>query len=166
MIIFTDASYSEQTKVAGLGFVIIDKKFDYKAGNFRINCQDNNVAELGAIAEALKFCQTSNLFKVSSDRTVSIITDSKYAVGRINSPNPNASEQEKEYIKIITEILDKCPLKSTIFQIKGHTKGEDKFSYYNNIADTIAGDYRYLGEIEKERNLTLMVTKKKKGKKR
>lgn len=166
MIIFTDASYSTESKVAGLGFVIIDKKFDYKAGNFKIDCQDNNIAEIGAIAEALEYCQKYNLFKLSGDRTVSIITDSKYSVGRIANPNPNASEQEKTYIKKINSILDQCPLKSTIFQIKGHTKGEDKFSHYNSIADTIAGDYRYLGEIEKERNLTLMVTKKKKGKKR
>ena len=101
MIIFTDASYSSQTKVSGYGFVILDKDFDYKAGNYSF-------------------------------------------------------EQAK--LNKIKEILGKVKLKTTIFQIKGHGKENDggKFGYYNEVCDAIAGDYRYIGEIEKEKVLTLV----------
>lgn len=161
MLIFTDASFSTETNVSGFGFVIVDKKFHYNAGNYSIQCKDNNVAEVGAIHSALKFGNQMNIFNLTDDRTLTIITDSKIALQRIIERTPT-TEIEGNFIDEIYNTLGKIKnLKTTFIQIKGHTKGTDKFSYYNSIADCIAKDYRYLGEIE----LTKVKTKsKKKGK--
>lgn len=158
MIIFTDASYSSQTKVSGYGFVILDKDFDYKAGNYSFEPRDNNVAEVSAIAEALEFCQKNGVFRRTKDKTLTIITDSKVAVRRILMEIPGVDSFEQAKLNKIKEILGKVKLKTTIFQIKGHGKENDggKFGYYNEVCDAIAGDYRYIGEIEKEKVLTLV----------
>lgn len=165
MIIFTDASYSNQTNTSGFGFVIVDKKFNYKAGNYSFDCKSNNIAEVGSIAEALKYCQTLNLFKYTEDKTLTVITDSTYAVKRILENYIGETDLEEKYLVSIRDILQKCGLKTAVFQIKGHTKGEDKFSYFNDIADRIASDYRYLGEIELEKRKSNSRAKKK-GKRR
>lgn len=154
MLIFTDASFSSSTNVSGFGFAIIDKKFNYNAGNYSFRCKDNNVAEVGAIAEALRFGKQMNIFNLTNDRTLTIISDSKVALQRILTRTPT-TEAEEQFINEIYNNLSKIKkLKVTFIQIKGHTKGTDKFSYYNDIADCIAKDYRYLGEIELTRKLT------------
>lgn len=165
MIIFTDASYSSQTNTSGFGFVIVDKKFSYRAGNYSFDCKSNNIAEVGSIAEALKYCQVLNLFKYTEDKTLTVITDSTYAVKRILENYVGETDQEEKYLVFIRDALRKCGLKTAVFQVKGHSKGEDKFSYYNEIADRIAADYRYLGEIELEKTKSKSKAKKK-GKRR
>lgn len=151
MIIFTDASFSKQTKTAGFGFVIVDKQFDFKAGNYSFECKNNNIAELQCIEEAVKYCLKFNLFKATKDKTLTIISDSKFAVDRILGHIKCQDSKEQKLQSNISYMLKQCPLKTTIFQIKGHQKGKDKFSYYNEVADCIASDYRYLGEIELEK---------------
>lgn len=166
MIIFTDASFSSESKVAGFGFCIIDKKFEYKAGNYSQGHRDNNVAELSAVAEALRYSKKLNLFKLTDDRTLTVITDSKYAVNKILDNNINfIDDNEKQIVQEIKGLLKESKLKWQLIQIKGHMKGTDKFSYYNEICDRISGDYRYLGEIEKQKQLNYMI-KKSKGKKK
>lgn len=167
MIIFTDASYSNQTKVSGYGFVVLDKDFDYKAGNYSFEPKDNNVAEIGAISEALSFCQKHNIFNKTKDKNLTIITDSKVAVRKILMNLSGNSKFEEDKLENIRKILNsiKNKLKITIFQIKGHSKEKDysKFGYYNEVCDAIAGDYRYIGEIEKEKNLKIIKNKKRGG---
>lgn len=151
MIIFTDASYSLQTNASGFGFVILDKRFEFKAGNYSLKCKNNNIAEIGAIAEALKYCEDYNLFKATKDKTLTIISDSKYSVNKIQKKIPADDTLEAKYLEDIHKSLDKCKLKVNIFQIKGHQGDRDKFSYYNELADEIASSYRYLGEMELEK---------------
>lgn len=169
MIIFTDASYSSQTKVSGYGFVIVDKKFNYKAGNFSFKPKDNNVGEVAAIAEALEYSERNKIFERTDDKTLTIISDSASAVSRILCNKEGVDEFEQERLNTIHRILNKCKLKTTIFQIKGHNLTDNtKFSYYNEVCDAIAGDYRYLGEIEKTKmqQATFVYGKnKKKGRK-
>lgn len=150
MLIFTDASYSNNTKVAGFGFVIIENDREFRAGNFHSNCKDNNVAEIGAIASALEYCERLQLFSQTKDRTLTIITDSRTAEGRILTNSPGQDEQEQKWLKQIQESIRKSKLKTRVLQIKGHNeKDSSKFSQYNALTDWIAGDYRYLGEIER-----------------
>lgn len=171
MIIFTDASYSEQTGVAGFGFVIVDKKFDFRAGNFVLRkiVKDNNVAEVGAIREALRFCQGNRLFQRTEDRTLTVISDSKVAVARILENQAGVDDYEKDCLAEIHQILKTCPLTVHLFQIKGHSQQDQtKFSQLNQVADVVAADYRYLGEIqqEKERLQTFAVVQNLKNKKK
>lgn len=150
MIIFTDASYSNATKVAGFGFVVIDNDREFRAGNFCIDCKDNNIAEVGAIASALEYCEKLKIFNQSKDKTLTIITDSRCAESRILMDSEGKEEQEKKWLSRIKEILRKSKKKVRILQIKGHSEADQsKFSVYNALTDWIASDYRYLGEIEK-----------------
>lgn len=150
LLIFTDASYSTQTKVAGFGFVIVSGDYEYRAGNFALNCSDNNVAEIGAIASALKYCETLGLFRKSNDKTLTIITDSRTAECRINRHEQGRHEVEQGWLKFIERSIQRSGHKARVLQVKGHSKDDSKFSQYNEIADWIADDYRYLGEIEKK----------------
>jgi len=161
MIIFTDASYMQQTKVSGYGFVIVDKKFNHRAGGFSFECKNNNIAEVGAIESALKFAKRFDLFTNTDDKNLVIITDSTYALNRIQRPHSSYNDKEIKMLENIRTILQECPLKYTIFHIKGHGKDDSKFSEYNNLADQIAASYRYLGEIEKQKQISFAIRKKK-----
>lgn len=169
MLIFTDASYSNKTKVAGFGFVIVSGDYEYRAGNFALNCSDNNVAEIGAIASALKYCETLGLFSKSIDRTLTIVTDSKTAEGRINRHEVGRHECEQGWLKFIERSIQRSGHTARVLQVKGHSKDNSKFSQYNEMADWIADDYRYLGEIEKRnqefgsRRIISVYDKKKRG---
>ena len=163
MIIFTDASFSQESKVSGLGFVIIDKQFSFKAGNYDFQCINNNISELRCIEEALNYCKKFDLFHKTKDKTLTIITDSKYSVDKINNPKNLKDPKEIEILNHIHSLLDQCPIKrKNLFEIKGHTGGKDKFSHYNDLCDQIASSYRYLGEIEKVKYQALQEKRKRK----
>lgn len=150
MLIFTDASYDSNNKIAGFGYVIITSDREFRAGGFALYCKDNNVAEVGAIAAALKFCQSQKLFQKSNDQTLTILTDSRTAENRINRNFDGSDDLEQGYLKYINYALSRIPMQCRVMQIKGHSDDGSKFSQYNQLADWIASDYLYLGQIEKK----------------
>ena len=162
MLIFTDASFGYKPNMAGVGAIIIDQSKEYHIGAYTNNCRDNNIAEIAAIAFALKYVADNQISDKSKDKTLTVITDSSYAIQRINNKSPARSEFEDYCLKYISEFMKHTKLKVKFMQIKGHTHDNTKFSYFNNMADEIAGQYRYLGIHQYENKFAMNVINNKK----
>lgn len=153
MLLFTDASHGYKPLMSGLGFVLIDKHKEYNAGAYTNQCRDNNIAEVAAVAYAIKYCCDNKIFDKTSDKTLTIITDSAYTIQRIRDKTPPRTDIEEKCLNYIHDFIRRSKFKVKMLQIKGHIHDGTKFSHYNNIADNIAGEYRYLGihTLEKEK---------------
>ena len=167
MFVFTDASYTDNPKMSGYGFVIIDKKDNiYTQGGYTQKCENNNIAEAWAVEQALKFIDENFIIEYSGDETINIITDSKHVLKHLDDLRPN--EYETEIFDNIRDLRYKY--KVNFFHIKGHVHDDTKLSYYNNIADCIAKEHRLLG-LERYNNYqrklmkNIIKEKIKKGKK-
>ena len=145
MLVFTDASFSRKPSISGCGIVILDKNNkEYQFGSSSRKCKNNNVAEVLAIASAIDFInRNEELFK--DEKTITIVTDSRYAIDHLNSRVYN-NEYESELYEYIN--INRCQMNINFFHIKGHVHDGTKFAHYNNIADEIASEYR-LQELEK-----------------
>ena len=150
MLVFTDASHSTKPRMSGLGAVLVLDDKEFKVGSYIKDCRDNNVAEIAAICLACKFIDKNNL--QNQCKTITIITDSETALHRIVNGTPPRDEFEEYCMKSIDDFLSRNH-KVKFMQCKGHTQDGTKLSYYNNMADDIAGDYRRMGlELEKTPN--------------
>lgn len=153
MLLFTDASHGYKPLMSGVGIVLIDKYKEYNAGAYTNQCKDNNIAEVSAVAFGLKYCSDNKIFDKSSDKTLTIITDSAYTIQRIRDKTPPRTEEEKKYLQYIHNFMKNSKFKIKFLQIKGHVHDGTKFAHYNNVADQIAKEYRYLGiyNLEKDK---------------
>ena len=163
MLVFTDASFSRKPPISGCGIVILDKNNnEIQLGASSRKCKNNNIAEVLSIAIALDFINR-NKKRFEDEKTITIVTDSKYAIDHLNQHIYNNDYEQELYDYINT---CRCQMNIKFFHIKGHVHDGTKFSYYNNIADMIAGDKR-LEELEKynkENNTILIKNKKNKSK--
>lgn len=160
MLIFTDGSFSKKPKMAGMGAVIIDRDREFTVGNYSDSCRDNNVAEVAAIAMAIQYIRDKRIVDKTKDKTITIISDSQYALRRITGSQPGRSEFEQKCLDYIHDFLDETNKKVTFFQVKGHLHDGNKFSRYNNIADHIAGEYREYGLQLYRSQMNIIVNKK------
>ena len=140
-MIFTDGSFSRKPKVSGIGYVILTNKCEISNGCYNFKIKDNNVAEVYAIYRALKFVENHNF----NDKTIQILTDSDYAVRKIKNMGLGRDELETKFLTYIQEFTSKTDKKISYMLIKGHQHDGSKYSYYNNLADNIAGEQRLLG---------------------
>lgn len=142
MFVFTDASYSSNPKISGCGVIIIDKNSNiYSMGNYTRECENNNIAEVWAVHEALKFIIDNKIIEKSGDKTINIMTDSKHVLKHLDDGRTDNFE-----IQLFDEIRDlRYEHRINFFHIKGHNHDGTKLAYYNNIADCIAKEYRLLG---------------------
>lgn len=163
MLMFTDASHSNKPLMSGVGMILIDKHKEYNAGAYTNKCKDNNIAEVAAVAFGLKYCSDNKIFDKSSDKTLTILTDSAYTVQRIRDNTPPRTNEEEEYLNYIHNFMKTSKFKIKFLQIKGHVHDGTKFAYYNNVADQIAKEYRYLGiyNLEKDRIKQYKISKMK-----
>ena len=145
MEIFTDGSHSVKPQISGIGAVVINNKKEYYIGCYTSKCVDNNVAEVIAIAFAIKFIKDNKIFDKSKDKNVIIYSDSQYAIRKIMQNSNGRDEIEQKALNYIQEFINYSHKKIHFFQIKGHTHDGTKLSYYNNIADEIAGEQRLYG---------------------
>jgi len=145
MLVFTDASFSRKPPISGCGIVILDKNNnEIQLGSSSRKCKNNNIAEVLSIAVALDFINR-NEKRFEDEKTITIVTDSKYAIDHLDQEcHINDYEQD------LYDYINACRTYMNIkfFHIKGHVHDGTKFSYYNNIADSIAGEKR-LEELEK-----------------
>jgi ribonuclease HI len=158
--------------MAGLGAVIKYNDNEDCIGCYSQKCYDNNVAEVASIAMALQYVKDSNILEECRDKTITIITDSSFALHRINY-NPVGRDQfEQECLDTIHNFMKESKRKVNFLQVKGHVhSGGDKLTHYNCIADRIAGEYRLVGlellnEPKRKRNKHLkniVFNKKRKG---
>lgn len=162
MLIFTDASHGYKPLMSGIGAIIIDQTKEYQIGAYTNKCKDNNIAEVSAIAFAIKYIADNQISDKSKDKTLTIVTDSSYAIHRITNYTPPRSEFEKSCLDYIHNFIKNTKLKVKFMQIKGHIHDNTKFSYYNNIADDIAGQYRYLGIHQYENKFAINLINNKK----
>lgn len=163
MLIFTDASFSRKPPISGCGAVILDKnnKETHISASSR-KCKNNNIAEVLSVAIALDYINR-NEEQFKDEKTITIVTDSKYVIDHLNQHIYN-NEYEQELYDYIN--ICRCQMNINFFHIKGHVHDGTKFSYYNDLADLIAGEKR-LEELEKynkENNTILIKNKKNKSK--
>lgn len=158
MLIFTDGSYSRKPNMAGLGVVILYRDKQINIGRYDNRCTDNNVAEVAAIALAIQYIKNNKIVDKIKDKTINIISDSSYAIRKINRRDSNGKDVfEQNCLGFIRNFLDETNKKVSFLQIKGHIHDGSKYSYFNNIADQIAGEERLNG-IERQR---MFINKKK-----
>lgn len=152
MIIFTDGSHSTKPRMSGLGAVILYKDREHSFGTYTNQCRDNNVAEVAAIAMAIQYINNNKIVDRMEDNTITIVSDSETALRKIRQKCEGSDEFECDCLNYIQEFLAFTKKKVNFMQIKGHVHDGTKLSYYNNIADDLAGDYRRLGlELQQER---------------
>lgn len=142
MFVFTDASYSTGPKMSGCGVIIIDKKGDiYSMGNYTQECKNNNIAEVWAVNQAIKFILHNKIMEKSGDKIINIMTDSKHVLKHLDNERTDEFESN-----LFDEIRDlRYEHRINFFHIKGHTHDGTKIAYYNSISDSIAKEYRLLG---------------------
>ena len=157
MLIFTDGSYSRKPNMAGLGVVILYRDRQVNIGRYDNRCIDNNVAEIAAIALAIQYIKNNKIIDKVKNKTINIISDSSYAIRKLNRIDSNGRDKfEQNCLDFIRNFLDETNKKVSFLQIKGHTHDGTKYSYYNNIADQIAGEERLKG-LERQK---LFINKK------
>lgn len=142
MFVFTDASYSSNPKMSGCGVIIIDKNGDiYSMGNYTQKCKNNNIAEVWAVHEALKFIIDNKIIEKSGDKTINIMTDSRHVLKHLDDGRTDNFENQ-----LFDEIRDlRYENRINFFHIKGHNHDGTKLAYYNGLSDAIAKEYRLLG---------------------
>lgn len=145
MIIFTDGSFSPKPNVAGFGAVLLINDKQHRFGTYDNRCADNNTAEIGAIAMALQYVSQNNIEKRDDVKSISIISDSAYALRKISNRLEGRDKFEQSCLDLIYEFIDKSPKRVSFMQIKGHVHDGTKLAFYNNEADILAGEYRQLG---------------------
>lgn len=145
MIIFTDGSFSSKPNIAGFGAIILINDKEHRFGTYDNRCADNNVAEVGAIAMALQYISQYKIDKKEEIKSITIISDSTYALRKISNRLEGKDEFEQSCLDLIYEYMDKTHKKINLMQIKGHIHDGTKLNYYNNEADILAGEYRLLG---------------------
>lgn len=145
MEVFTDGSHSRKPIMSGVGVIILHGDSEYPVGAFTSKCMDNNVAEVAAIAFAIKFIQNNKVLRNSPDKTITFFTDSAYAVRKLRQYSPGRDDIEQQMLDYIHHFFETSKRKINVFQIKGHVHDGTKLSFYNNIADDIASEQRLIG---------------------
>lgn len=152
MIIFTDGSYSKKPNMGGMGAVILYKEKQISVGCYSKDCKDNNVAEIAAIAMAIRYIKNNKIIDSIKDKTVTIISDSTYAIRKLTTNGSIGRDKfEQKCIDYVRNFLIETNKKVSFLHTKGHVHDGTKLSFYNNIADNIAGEERLKG-IQKEQN--------------
>lgn len=158
MMVFTDASFSKKPPVSGCGIIILDKNNKvHRVGSSSRECRNNNVAEVWAIASAINFITKNKQKLFEDDKTITLLTDSEYALVHMDSDVHN-DEYEKQLYTYINEARAKYNIK--FFHIKGHVHNGTKLHFYNNQADELAKEMR-LQEKEKDDLLMEEIIKRK-----
>lgn len=147
MEIFTDGSHSLNPKMSGVGAVIIDSGKEWEIGTYTEKCNNNNEAEVMAIAYAIKFIKEKKIDLYTNDNNIIIYSDSAYALRKLRDFEAGSSILEQKALDYIQNYLNNASKRITLFQIKGHVHDGTRLAHYNNIADMIAGDKRYLGLV-------------------
>lgn len=166
MEIFTDGSHSLKPRMSGVGAVILNNGHEHQIGAYTDKCVDNNVAEVVAIAFAIKYIKDHKIIDNSKDKNIIIYSDSANALRKIHQLSPGKDEFEQQALDFIQDFLQTTSKKVTLFQIKGHVHDGTKIAYYNNIADGLASDYRYIGLVKLQNKLFKQSLKNKKYKNR
>ena len=169
LIAYTDASYDDKRKIAGLGVVIQIKRGgvtkEHTCRNF-LPCPNNNYAELFAIHQALILLAGSKYRNSNSE--ITILTDSQTALDYINGLREKEYEDKhkKEWTKqqwinhkqmqLLTYKIRKMCIGNVIDykKVKGHCKDFREAHLVNNLADTYAKIGRslyYMQEKARER---------------
>lgn len=163
MEIYTDGSHSLKPRMSGIGVVILNQGQEHRIGCYTSECLDNNIAEVVAIAYALKYIKDNKILDHTKDKHIIIYSDSANALRKIKQNSPGKDEFEQSALDYIQDFIDFTSKKLTFFQIKGHTHDGTKLSYYNNMADSIASEYRLYGLEKQQARIAKQMLKHKKS---
>lgn len=73
MEIYTDGSHSLKPRMSGVGAVILNNGKEHQIGGYTDRCADNNVAEVIAIAYAIKYIKDIKLLIIQKIKILSFI---------------------------------------------------------------------------------------------
>lgn len=129
--VYTDASYSIETKIAVTSFVITrnDERI-YSQSNVLQKGNGSTFAELAAIDNALDFVFSN----INPTQPIELYTDSKMSVN-ILQEKVRLKQSKREYHRIVNNI--KTHENTNFIYIKAHTKGTGLHSGFNRQADQL-----------------------------
>lgn len=129
--VYTDASYSIETKIAVTSFIITrnDERI-YSQSNVLHKGNGSTFAELAAIDNALDFVY----FNINPIQPIELYTDSKMSVN-ILQEKVKLKQSKREYHQIVNNI--KTHENTNFIYIKAHTKGTGLHSGFNHQADQL-----------------------------
>ena len=136
MIIYTDSSFNEKSKVAGIGCVLISGQKRYTFSNW-IKAANNNIGELYAIYYALNIAR-----RYPGPHTV--MTDSQTAIGYITGNikdkegTPEQVRNRLECKKWAYRINQISPEGIILGKVKAHTGHYQRDAIQNALADLLA----------------------------
>lgn len=128
MIAYSDASFDNEKKVAGLG-VVIDKGIKTSPISNWIHCEDVNYAELFAIYEAGILLGGSGVVYTDSQTAID------YIQGKIRDNKPRNHQQyiKHQQKKVLAYKINKLNIE--VRKIKAHSKELKENELNNNDAD-------------------------------
>jgi ribonuclease HI len=131
VIAYSDASYDDKDKVAGIG-VVIDKGIKDSPTSSWIPCCDVNYAELFAIYQAGILLGGRGIVYTDSQTAID------YIQGKIRDDKPRTHEQyiKHQQKKVLAYKINKLDL--DVRKIKAHSKELKRGEINNNLADTHA----------------------------
>ena len=132
MKIFTDSSYDEKRKIAGIGIYVVKGASNRTISNW-IKTDDNNFAEMFAVYQAAI---------LGSGKDCTIYTDSQAVLCYLNrQENPKKPRTQEQYIRhkrlqLLAYKIRK--LNPRVQWTKGHQQYFQSTSVANQIADSLA----------------------------
>lgn len=150
MIIYTDASYSKNKNMSGLGIVFVQedngKSRISHFGTYSRVCRDNNTAEIAAIALVFDYLKERKCpIKLKQGEEITIVSDSQVALNKIHKMVFGSNDFERHCLRCIYDYCTYSGVKVVFRLCKGHCKDDSRDSYYNNMVDKLSNDYRKLG---------------------
>lgn len=115
MEIFTDGSHSLKPRMSGVGAVILNNGNEHQIGAYTDKCVDNNVAEVVAIAFAIKYIKDHKIIDNSKDKNLIIYSDSANALRKIRQLSPGKDDFEQTALDFIQDFLQTTSKKKLHF---------------------------------------------------
>ena len=117
MEIYTDGSHSLKPRMSGVGAVILNNGKEHQIGGYTDRCADNNVAEVIAIAYAIKYIKDHKIVDNTKDKNIIIYSDSANALRKIHQLSPGKDEFEQQALDFIQDFLQTTSKKVTLSKI-------------------------------------------------
>lgn len=141
LTIYTDASWSATSKVAGYGFWARDKHFIMAGQGGELDIRCNNAAEIRAIAYALFRLEKEKLAHVKDKPYCTVVTDSKVAMEYYLDAKYHERFGTTPY-EFVMGLMKKYNIKFNVRWVKGHSNHDGARSWVNSKVDKRANDAR------------------------
>jgi len=148
LTVYTDASYSTHSRIAGYGFWARDRKFITQGRGAEPDICCNTYAEIRAIAYALYRLEKEHVESVKNKKYCSVTTDSLtaleyYKLGKV----PKGFSRSP--LNYVNEFIRRFNLVLTVNHIQAHRSCANPRFFVNNKVDQLARTAREQAEEKK-----------------